>query len=223
MRAAIAATGRDAILRGAGAGGTASPSAVAILENFEARRADDDGAAAPAVAGLARMVQVAPGATAVDVGLGGAARGRWTVSVRRSGDVRGGRATVGAVWGRDGPAGEGAKEADAQGGAKGGGDDEEGVARGWIADVEVGADGRGETVAVAPFGVDEVLGRALLVERSGEKRAKDEADGRRADREPVMGVIARSAGAWENDKTVCSCSGKTVWEERREQKERGMP
>ena len=29
----------------------------------------------------------------------------------------------------------------------------------------------------------------------------------------LAGVIARSAGAWTNDKTVCSCSGKTQWQE----------
>ena len=32
------------------------------------------------------------------------------------------------------------------------------------------------------------------------------------------GIIARSAGAWENDKQVCACSGKTVWEEREDAK-----
>jgi copper chaperone for superoxide dismutase/copper chaperone len=30
------------------------------------------------------------------------------------------------------------------------------------------------------------------------------------------GVVARSAGTWGNDKTVCACSGRTMWEEGRE-------
>lgn len=38
----------------------------------------------------------------------------------------------------------------------------------------------------------------------------------------VVGVIARSAGVWENEKVVCGCSGKTVWEEREEMVGRGM-
>lgn len=42
------------------------------------------------------------------------------------------------------------------------------------------------------------------------------------DADTLVGVVARSAGVWENDKTVCSCSGKTVWEEREEQKGKGM-
>lgn len=38
----------------------------------------------------------------------------------------------------------------------------------------------------------------------------------------LVGVIARSAGVWENDKTVCSCSGKTVWEERKDAQTKGL-
>lgn len=32
----------------------------------------------------------------------------------------------------------------------------------------------------------------------------------------LSGIIARSAGLWENDKSVCTCSGKTLWEERKD-------
>lgn len=35
----------------------------------------------------------------------------------------------------------------------------------------------------------------------------------------LSGIVARSAGLWENDKVVCTCSGKTVWEERHEFRE----
>jgi len=35
----------------------------------------------------------------------------------------------------------------------------------------------------------------------------------------LTGIVARSAGLWENDKTVCTCSGKTVWEERKDFRE----
>ncbi|ODV88825.1 hypothetical protein CANCADRAFT_57918 [Tortispora caseinolytica NRRL Y-17796] len=37
-----------------------------------------------------------------------------------------------------------------------------------------------------------------------------------------VGVIARSAGIWQNEKTVCSCSGKTLWEERRDAVSQGI-
>lgn len=40
----------------------------------------------------------------------------------------------------------------------------------------------------------EVVGHALSVDR-------------------VAGVVARSAGVWDNMKKVCACSGRTLWEE----------
>lgn len=36
------------------------------------------------------------------------------------------------------------------------------------------------------------------------------------------GVVARSAGVWGNEKTVCACSGRTMWEEGREMENRSM-
>lgn len=36
------------------------------------------------------------------------------------------------------------------------------------------------------------------------------------------GVIARSAGAWENSKYVCSCTGKTIWDEKVDAVKRGI-
>lgn len=53
----------------------------------------------------------------------------------------------------------------------------------------------------------------FVVERVGED--KQGPDG------VVLGVVARSAGVWENEKVVCACSGKTVWEEREEMVGRG--
>jgi copper chaperone for superoxide dismutase len=44
----------------------------------------------------------------------------------------------------------------------------------------------------------------------------------REDENTLVGVIARSAGVWDNDKMVCSCSGKNVWQERQEQVVKGM-
>lgn len=62
------------------------------------------------------------------------------------------------------------------------------------------------------WGVGEMVGRGVVVER-----VADDAEGA-----VVVGVVARSAGVWENSKTVCSCSGKTVWEEREEMVSKGI-
>ena len=60
----------------------------------------------------------------------------------------------------------------------------------------------------------EMVGRGIVVQpKGGEKRVGDET---------VMGVVAWSAGMWENEKMVCGCSGKTEWEEREEMVGRGM-
>jgi copper chaperone for superoxide dismutase len=72
------------------------------------------------------------------------------------------------------------------------------------------------TVEVGKGGVWEMIGRSIVVARQQDgKFDKNDAD-------TLVGVIARSAGVWDNDKTVCSCSGKTVWQERQEQVDRGM-
>ena len=60
-----------------------------------------------------------------------------------------------------------------------------------------------------------MVGRSIVVSRKTEGFEKE-------DQDTLVGVVARSAGVWDNDKTVCSCSGKTVWEERKDQQAKGM-
>ncbi|ORX37786.1 superoxide dismutase [Kockovaella imperatae] len=55
----------------------------------------------------------------------------------------------------------------------------------------------------------EWIGRGCVVEAGGSSH--DNSRGR-----IFAGVVARSAGAWGNDKTVCACSGRTMWEEGRD-------
>ncbi|KAI8814338.1 superoxide dismutase [Cladochytrium replicatum] len=52
----------------------------------------------------------------------------------------------------------------------------------------------------------EVLGRSLVIDLAA-------AAGSSASQYSMCGVIARSAGLFENTKKVCSCSGQTLWEE----------
>ncbi|KAJ1554583.1 copper chaperone [Nowakowskiella sp. JEL0078] len=46
------------------------------------------------------------------------------------------------------------------------------------------------------------IGRSLVVREAGDSLGN-----------AICGIIARSAGLFENNKRVCSCSGKTLWEE----------
>lgn len=91
---------------------------------------------------------------------------------------------------------------------------------GELGRLEVDGKGRGALVGEIEWRVWEMVGRGIMVVRGVDGGDKV---GRREDEAVVvMGVVARSAGAWENEKVVCGCSGMTVWEEREEQVSRGM-
>ncbi|CAF0878870.1 unnamed protein product [Adineta steineri] len=55
--------------------------------------------------------------------------------------------------------------------------------------------------------VPDLIGRSFVVQTSDSQRV-------------ACGIIARSAGIFENTKRLCTCSGSTVWQERQEAKER---
>jgi copper chaperone for superoxide dismutase len=78
--------------------------------------------------------------------------------------------------------------------------------------VDCDDEGRCQQYISIPFGIDNLIGRAVTVSVDPKKVFIDS----------MVGVIARSAGAWENDKYVCSCTGKNIWQERNDAKERGI-
>ncbi|TAQ85050.1 hypothetical protein B7494_g6624 [Chlorociboria aeruginascens] len=81
-----------------------------------------------------------------------------------------------------------------------------------------GKDKIGSVFLDTPIQVWEMIGRGMVVSRQHEGDRKFEKN----DEDTLVGVIARSAGVWDNDKTVCSCSGKTLWEERKDEVKKGM-
>ena len=90
----------------------------------------------------------------------------------------------------------------------------EGDKMGDLGKLEVDETGRGSLIGEVDWRVWEMVGRGVVVEKLEEE--KEGGDGL------VVGVVARSAGVWENEKVVCGCSGKTVWEEREEMVGKGM-
>lgn len=64
----------------------------------------------------------------------------------------------------------------------------------------------------APLNISDLIGRSFVLNRANSDVSNDS----------LFGVIARSAGAWENDKYVCTCSGKTIWQERVDALNRGI-
>ncbi|CUS11713.1 unnamed protein product [Tuber aestivum] len=134
------------------------------------------------VRGLVRMVQVSPKLTILDLTLQGLSPGRYHATIRTAGDISRGAASTGDIWGRQ----ESGKE-------------EEGDVppRGELGSINVGKSGTASVLLDKPIEAWEIIGRSFVVskERDGSFRP----DGP----DTIVGVIARSAGVWENEKTVC--------------------
>ncbi|KAF3165681.1 copper chaperone [Orbilia oligospora] len=184
ISASLREAGKDCILRGTG---NPNSAAVCILETHAPNTENT-------VRGLARLVQVGPDFTIVDISLKGLIPGTYQASIRQNGDISRGAASTGGVWEEEimGPG-----------------------ARGKLGQIEVGNEGSGGIIIDASIAVWELIGRSMVLSPIAEPPNRN-------DEATLVGVIARSAGIWENDKVVCSCSGKTVWEERVEQTEKGM-
>lgn len=144
------------------------------------------------VRGLVRIVQVAENLTIFDVAIRGLKEGNYAASIRNNGNIQYGAESTGSVW------------------------DQEAEGRGNLGTVTISKSGIGAVFLDRPIAIWELIGRSIVVAREGKEKLD------REDPDELVGVIARSAGVWENDKTVCSCSGKTVWEERAEQAGKGM-
>ncbi|KAF4119739.1 hypothetical protein GMORB2_4405 [Geosmithia morbida] len=190
---AIQDTGRDAILRGSGGSNSA---AVSILETFVDKRQTKDEGTDREVRGLARMVEVGSGHTLVDLTVRGVSPGTYRATIREYGDLKDGAESAGPVW-------QGGSSSDAP--------------RGNLGTVVVGQDGRGSAFVGHPFHIWETIGHAMVLTKQ-----EDGVGELKNDEDTVVGVIARSAGVWDNDKTVCSCTGKTLWEERKDEVAKGM-
>lgn len=144
------------------------------------------------------MVQVAPNLTIIDLSIRGLSPGTYHATIRESGNISSGPESVGGIW----------DNAQSQSESRPG--------KGILGTIEVSKGGVGAVFLDKPIQIWEMIGRSIIVSKHQ--------DGQFSKRDPdtLVGVIARSAGVWDNDKTVCSCSGKTVWEEREEQTNRGM-
>ena len=233
--AAIQSTGRDAILRGSGVSDSESlPSLLASQPTFSSVHLHSmfSGAAvcilethAPAhqlnpVRGLARMVQVSPGLTLIDLTIRGLRPGTYHATIRNAGDVSRGAASMGGIWGGIASIIYPGKKV-ALSPSVTNGETPPAAKKGVLGTIEVSKGGTGSAFLEKPVEVWEMIGRGMIVSRKAGQE-KDAFDGAEHDEDTIVGVVARSAGVWDNDKTVCSCSGKTVWQEREEMAGKGM-
>ncbi|KAJ2783037.1 copper chaperone [Coemansia javaensis] len=184
---ALKASGRAAVVRGAGssAGGNIG-AAVCILEEA-ASGTGGGGGGGPR--GLARLVQISDSLCFVDITVADVPDGARRAAIHACGDLSDVPASCGALWSR-------AAAADG---------DNAGDNAGDLGSLVVEAGRGGLVLETDRFRVWEVIGRSLVVDGGGSG----------ADSGVLAGVIARSAGLFENDKRVCACSGNTLWQEER--------
>ncbi|KAI9732620.1 MAG: copper chaperone [Cirrosporium novae-zelandiae] len=173
--------------------GSGEHAAVCILETHSTTVSNK-------IRGLVRMVQVSPALTVFDWSIKGLSPGTYHASVRECGDISQGAVSTGGMWEalKSKISGEAARP------------------RGYFGPITINERGVGATFAEKPIQVWELIGRSMVVSKMEDGPFKTE------DPDTLVGVIARSAGVWDNDKQVCSCSGKNVWQEREEQVGRGM-
>lgn len=193
----LESTGRNTVLRGHGAGGGGKPNhlgaAVAIIEG-------------QGVQGLARLVQVSEDLCVIDGTLEGLSPGAHGLNVHELGDISRRCASTGDHF----------NPTDTQ---HGGPDDE----HRHVGDLgNIMADSAGRAV----FRVEDnrvkvwdVIGRSMVV-HSGEDDLghKDNALSKVTGNSGpgiACGIIARSAGLFQNVKKYCACDGKTLWEDSR--------
>ncbi|EGW35152.1 uncharacterized protein SPAPADRAFT_58338 [Spathaspora passalidarum NRRL Y-27907] len=190
---AIQATGKDAIIRGTGKPDSA---AVCILESFDPKDIKQP------VKGLARIVGVSPNDLFIDLTVNGLPKGTYYPSIRTSGDLSKGALSTGETFYNLDPV-ELSKPSTL-----------DTTINSLGATIHTGDEElySGQEFLHAKLNVNELIGRSVVLSKLQDKVSSDS----------LVGVIARSAGAWENDKQVCSCSGKTVWQERTDAIAKGM-
>ncbi|KAF7725039.1 hypothetical protein EC973_000446 [Apophysomyces ossiformis] len=195
---ALKSTGRTVILRGQGpaTGASHGGAAVCIFDTF------GDNPALPMPSntnGLARFVQIDKETCLIDLTVQGLTPGKHGVHIHELGDISRGWMSAGDHFN---PTNE-----------------DHGNHVGDLGNVEVGTDGWGDLVLESSrVRVSDVIGRSMVI-TEGEDPCSP-LNSWQGGRGVLSGIIARSAGTFENMKKVCACSGKTLWEEARIQQDK---
>ena len=173
--------------------GKANSAAVCILESFDPKDSSQP------VKGLARIVSVGPDSLYIDLTVNGLPKGQYYPSIRTSGNLLEGALSTGALFYKLDPVSIDVPS-----------DKTTAIALiGALAGTGLFS---GQSFLRADLAIDQLIGRSVILSRLKDEIALDS----------LCGVIARSAGAWENDKQVCSCTGKTVWQERTDAVQKGL-
>eukprot|EP00057_Strongylocentrotus_purpuratus_P019570 XP_011674044.1 PREDICTED: LOW QUALITY PROTEIN: copper chaperone for superoxide dismutase [Strongylocentrotus purpuratus] len=184
----LESTGRRAVLKGQGSNETGAHlgAAVAMLETGDPVR------------GVVRLLQVAQETCIIDGTIDGLSPGEHSLRVHQYGDISDGCASCGNIF-------------DARGflhGEKAG----EQKAAGDLGVIVAGDNGRSTfRMENGQVKVWDVIGRSMVVGAGSDVTAEI---GAKFGLGIACGIIARSAGLFENTKKICACDGITLWDER---------
>ncbi|KAK9765683.1 copper chaperone [Basidiobolus ranarum] len=194
-------TGRTVIVRGSGASdGSHLGAAVCIFEEHNMNSKNQD----YHPKGLARFVQVSEEHCLIDITVNNLPPGEHGVHIHEYGDVSEGPKSTGDHFN---PTNETH------------GDHEKGHV-GDLGNITVDENGWGDMIIESTrVKVWDIIGRSVVISNGKDDFGKGTNQQSAIDGNSglglICGIIARSAGLFENDKKVCACSGKTLWEEAR--------
>jgi copper chaperone for superoxide dismutase len=144
--------------------------------------------------GLARFVQVDADTCLIDITIQGLKPGKHGIHINESGDISEGWRSTGDHFNPT--------------------DSKHGEHVGDLGNVEVDENGWGDLVIESDrVKVWDIIGRSMVVTENQDDLVTDK-DGKSGNG-ILCGIVARSAGAFENTKLVCACNGNTLWEEAR--------
>ncbi|XP_067681104.1 copper chaperone for superoxide dismutase-like [Haliotis asinina] len=139
------------------------------------------------VKGVVRLIQNDETTCVVEGTVDGLPKGTHTVCVHELGDLSNGCNSCGDIFGLTDKV------------------------KGIITELQVGEDGRGIfRCENSSLKVWDLIGRSMIVHHGQKEEIIKAGNSNRM----VCGIIARSAGLFENSKKICACDGVTIWEER---------
>lgn len=146
------------------------------------------------VRGLVRAVTVSDTKTLFDITMNGVpGQGPYFASIREFGNVSNGAASTGNAWYKF----------------------EQPIECNVTSDLDSGLFS-GQVFVSGPMQAWELIGKSFVITSNPNHEVG------LTDSYEIYGVIARSAGIWENNKQLCSCTGKTIWDERKEAIDRNI-
>ncbi|KAI9470564.1 MAG: superoxide dismutase [Benjaminiella poitrasii] len=191
-------TGRTVIVRGQGVPDGQGHSGAAVCI-FDCYGTDPTATVPKGKSGLARFIQVDQETCLIDLTVEGLEPGKHGIHIHEAGDVSQGWASTGDHFNPTG-----VDHGDAEHGHLGD-----------LGNIVVDENGWGDLVMESDrIKVWDIIGRSMVITEKEDDLKSTTKDGN-SGAGILCGIIARSAGAFENTKTVCACTGNTLWEEAR--------